>query len=251
VLVKAPAANEQLCSAWQQTHDPKIRDKLTRRNMGLVGKFAREHHRPEHYDDLVQEGCLGLLRAFDEWDPSHDVLLTTYAAWWIKAYQKRWCVLFHRIVKFGTTKTQRKMFSSLRRARIELESAGLEVNGENVARVLGLDVKRATESLARLSGSDVSLDPETTMLDGMKTEATAERDVIEAELMYLLLSEARAYRQGLSARERDIFDARFFEDDKATLQEIGDRYSISRERVRQIEARALQRLKIRVLARTG
>lgn len=241
--------NEELCSAWQRDRDPRVRDALVRLNIGLVGQCASKFRRPNHFDDLLQEGCIGLLRAFDRWDAARNVKVTSYAVWWIRAYQKRYLLTAHRIVAYGTTAAQRKLYSNFSSARAKLDASGIGATPESIARFLGLDVKRdrVEESIARLARSDASID-EAAWLGGT-TDATAEAELGEAELLQLLRAEVLAYREQLSPRDREIFDGRLVDENKKTLVSLGDDYGVSRERVRQIERRMLQRLKKRVLAK--
>lgn len=243
------ATNEELCADWQRDRDPRVRDALVRRNMGLVRQHANAFRRPDQFEDLVQEGCIGFLRALDKWDVSRQVKLTSYAVWWVRAYQRRYFLSIHRIVAFGTTAAQRKLYSHFSSLRSKLDASGIGTTPENVARFLGLDLKRdrVEECLGRLSNTDASIDAATWL--GEATDATAERDYSNAELLHLLRAEILAYREQLSPRERKIFDARLVDEDKKTLGALGERYGVSRERVRQLERRMLGRLTERVLAK--
>ena len=246
------ATNEELCAAWRRDADPRMRDRLVRLNMGLIRKLAGKFHRPEHFDDLVQEGCLGFMHAIDKWEPERGLKLSTYAVWWVRAYQRRYLLKTHRLVAFGTTAAQRKLYSHPA-ARAKLEASGLGATPENIARMLGLDVERdhVAEDLARLAAADSSFDADAWNRLHLQTEASAESALGDAELLQLFRAEVRAYRLQLRPRDRDVFDARFCREEPQTLEKIGERYGVSRERVRQLEKRHVERLRARVLAKVG
>ena len=250
-VLKKNATNEELCLAWQQDRDPRVRDLLVQRNLPFVKKAAGAFKRPNLYDDLVQEGCLGLLRAFDKWDSAKGIKVMTYASWWIKAYQKHYFIPNRCIVAYGTTMAQRKIYSHFSSVRAKLDASGLGATPENIAKLLGLDIKkdRVEESVNRLAANDCAFDKETWHL---KTDAaTAEDKVVELQLLALLRAEISIYRRQLKPRDRHIFDKRLIDEDTVKLQDLADQYGISRERTRQIEQRTLRGLKKRMLAKHG
>lgn len=250
--MQGDATNEELCAAWRRDGNPRVRDKLMRLNLSLIRKISSKYHHPEHFDDLLQEGCLGFMHAIDKWDPERKIKLSTYAVWWVRAYQRRYLIRMHRIVTFGTTAAQRKLYAHPA-ARAKLEASGLGATPENIARMLGLDLKRdhVAEDLARLAAHDTSVDADAWNRLHLQTESSAENDLGEAEVLQLFRDEVRAYRQQLRPRDRDVFDSRFVCEEPQTLEQISERYDISRERVRQLEKRTVERLRARVMAKVG
>jgi len=129
----------ELAVEYGRTHDPKIARKLVTANMKLVVKLAHEYSRAHrNLPDLIQEGKVGLVQAVEKYDPNRGVKLSSYAAWWIRAYMLRWLLQNARIVRLGTTATQRKLFFNLRKEKAKLERMGFSPTAANVAKAMKL-----------------------------------------------------------------------------------------------------------------
>ncbi|MCC6850593.1 MAG: RNA polymerase factor sigma-32 [Deltaproteobacteria bacterium] len=225
--------------------------KLVTGNLRLVVMIAREYQRSfRNLLDLVQEGNIGLMEAVKNFDPYRGVRFPSYAVWWIRAYVIRYVINNWRMVKLGTTQAQRKLFFNLQKEKDRLEREGFVAAPKLLADRLGVKEKEVVEMQQRLAASDFSVDTplregeDTTMLDVLRSDAdTVEEVVADAEFRRLVGARIREFGQTLKDKDRVIFDHRLLAEDPMTLQEIGDRYGISRERVRQIENRVKRKLR--------
>jgi len=203
--------------------------------------------------DMIQEGNIGLMQAVKRFDPTRGVKLSTYAAWWIRAYILRFILANWRLVKVGTTQAQRKIFFNLDREKRRLAAIGIEPTAAEIANQLNVDEDEVTEMDLRLAGRDASLDApinydegkQTTRLDLLPSQNMGPDTQLMEEQFHAIASEKiHSFRKTLSnPKEIAIFDDRFMSDEPLTLQEIGVRFGISRERVRQIEARLQSKLR--------
>jgi RNA polymerase sigma-32 factor len=207
--------------------------------------------------DLVQEGNIGLMKAVKRFDPDHGVRLVSFAVHWIRAEMHEFILRNWRIVKVATTKAQRKLFFNLRKSKKRLGWLNYE-EVQNVADALGVKPEVVLEMESRLSGQDIGFDLPPNADDEMPYVAPAaylesktadpQRE-IEAEnwtdhnnsLLYAGLDE-------LDDRSQDIIRSRWLQDDKMTLQELADRYGVSAERIRQLEANALRKMRASITA---
>ncbi len=225
--------------------------KLVTGNLRLVVMIAREYQRSfRNLLDLVQEGNIGLMEAVKNFDPYRGVRFPSYAVWWIRAYIIRYVINNWRMVKLGTTQAQRKLFFNLQKEKDRLEAEGFVAGPKLLADRLGVKEKEIVEMQQRLGASDLSVDmplregEESTLLDVLQSgAATAEQAVADAEFRSQVSERIREFGATLKDKDRVIFDHRLLAEDPLTLQEIGDRYGISRERVRQIENRVKRKLK--------
>ena len=244
-----------LASEYVKTGDPKIARRLITANLRLVVKIAHEYKRAyRNLLDLVQEGNLGLLQAVQKYDPHRGVKLSSYAAWWIRAYMLKFILNNWRLVKIGTTQAQRKLFFNLSKEREKLEGAGFVATSKLLAERMNVPEQEVTDMQLRLAASETSLDAPVGRDDeGGRTQiemlesANASRPDVTAEsdeFRGLLREKLQAFESTLSGREQTLFHERLMSDQPLTLQEVGERYQISRERARQIEARLLGRLKV-------
>ncbi len=223
-------------------------------NLRLVVKIAYEYARTGiHVLDLIQEGNVGLLQAVKEYDPYRGVKLSSYASYWIKAYIRAFILKNWSLVKMGTTRSQRLLFYRLQKEKSKLEAMGIAPQTKLLAERLNVREKDVVEMSQRLSGKDVSLnaplragDESTTdtMLQmirdtGEATDEKLARQEVESEFHDRLNS----FERTLAGKELLIFRERMRAEEPKTLQEIGDTYGITRERVRQIEVRVLEKLK--------
>jgi RNA polymerase sigma-32 factor len=237
--------DEQLVLArrYWRTHERKLEERLMRSQIRLVMKLARQLGRPRDRDDLVQEGCLGVLQAIRHFEPKRGVRLSTYAAWWIRAYQLRWLVANHRLVRVGKTALQRRAFFEGRALRRRLTTAGLNAAPDELARRLRVDPERLARDLSCIDAREVDMDF-SLPLEGDDAEA----QLGAAETTKVVADEVRHFVAGLDGRSRKIVSARWLDEKPATLREMGRRLGVSRERVRQLEGRLLAELKERLPA---
>jgi RNA polymerase sigma-32 factor len=204
--------------------------------------------------DLVQEGNLGLMKAVKRFDPDRGVRLVSFAVHWIRAEIHGFVLRNWRIVKVATTKAQRKLFFNLRGAKKRLGWLGSD-EVEGVAKTLNVDSATVVEMESRLSGHDVPLDPYPDSEHGDDSPSVAPSAYLQAAdadpgarleredwegLAYKRLSEAL---ECLDTRSRDILQRRWLQEEKPTLHELAAEYGVSAERIRQIEASAMKKLK--------
>ncbi len=244
----------ELAVRWVEDGDQDAARKLVTSNLRLVVKIAHEYRRAyQNLLDLVQEGNVGLLKAVQKFDPYRGVKLSTYSGWWIRAYILKYILNNWRLVKIGTTQNQRKLFFNLRKQRDALEAAGIEPSAENIANALDVSTKEVVEMERRMSSPDMSLDAPLGGEDGDGTRtrldmieddyADPEDNVDAAEFKSLMQSKLVAFGSGLEGREQEIFSDRLMSEEPVTLQELGNRWGVSRERARQIEKRLILRLR--------
>jgi RNA polymerase sigma-32 factor len=223
-------------------------------NLRLVVKIAHEYKRTyQNLLDLVQEGNVGLIQAVKKFDPYRGVKLSTYSGWWIRAYILKFILNNWRLVKIGTTQNQRKLFFNLRKQRDKLIQAGVDPTPERIARELDVSESEVIEMDRRLSGPDVSLnaplagdegDTGRTRMDFIEDDTDDPSVEVEtAEFKDLLQEKLKEFGATLSGRELEIFRDRIVADEPLTLQELGDRWGVSRERARQLEKRMVLRLR--------
>ncbi len=234
--------------------DTQAARKLIEANLRLVVKIAYEYRRAhKNLLDLVQEGNIGLIQAVGKFDPYRGVKLSSYAAFWIRAYILKFILNNWRLVKIGTTQAQRKLFFNLRKEREKLEQLGFQPTSALLAEKLDVPEKEVVEMERRLAAPEASLDAPLgsgdddgarTRLDYLPSDDDRpDRAVAQSEFSQLLRGKLEAFAQTLEGREQTIFRERWLTEEPLTLQEIGDRYNVSRERARQLEKRMLDRLK--------
>jgi RNA polymerase sigma-32 factor len=221
-------------------------------NLRLVVKIALEFQRMwmQNLLDLIQEGNIGLMQAVRKFDPYKNVKFSYYASFWIKAYILKFIMDNWRLVKIGTTQGQRKLFFKLKKEKQKLIDQGFDPKPRLLSERLGVTEKEVIDMDQRLDGWDVSLDaPLTDDSDSEKMDfisydsESAEEKMAKKEMETLIQSKIEIFRKRMSKRENEIFDLRIFSDNPATLQEIGDRYGISRERVRQVEKNIINKMR--------
>jgi len=250
----------ELAVEYLKTHDPAIARKLVTSNLKLVVKLAHEYTRAHrNLLDLIQEGNVGLVQAIDKYDPYRNVKLSSYAAWWIRAYMLRYILQNARIVRLGTTATQRKLFFNLRKEKAKLERRGFVPSSANIARAMQLPEAEVVDMEQRLGAPDASLDAPIDREDNGRSrldliESLGTRPDLEAEDVEFrerLHEVLAAFGLRLKGRERQLFEQRLLTDQPRTLQELGDSFGISRERTRQLEMRLMARLKTYLTAQLG
>jgi RNA polymerase sigma-32 factor len=226
---------------------------LVTANLRLVVKIAYEYRRAhKQIPDLIQEGSIGLMQAVKKYDPYKGVKLSTYAAWWIRAYILRFILNNARLVKLGTTQAQRKLFFNLTKERARLSAMGIEPTPEAIGKRLNVPTEDVVQMERRLSAGDASLDaPARGAEDGapsriellVESGKRADDVLADAELSDLMHEKIGEFGKQLHGKEARIFEARMLADEPRTLQELGEEFGVSRERVRQLEKRVQQRLK--------
>jgi RNA polymerase sigma-32 factor len=230
--------------------------RLVTANLRLVVMIAREYQRAfKNLLDLIQEGNIGLMEAVKNFDPYRGIRFPSYAVWWIRAYIIRYVMNNWRLVKIGTTQAQRKLFFNLQKEKDRLEREGFVAGPKLLAQRLDVKESEVIEMEQRLSARDLSIDTptddgdETTMLDYLPSKTpNTEEAVAEAETRELISRKVKEFGETLTGKDKVIFEGRLMAEQPLTLQDIGERYGISRERVRQIESRIKKKLKAHLLA---
>ncbi len=226
--------------------------RLVTSNLRLVVKIAMEFQRVwmQNLLDLIQEGNIGLMQAVQKFDPYKGVRFSYYASFWIKAYILKFIMDNWRLVKIGTTQAQRKLFFRLKKEKQKLIAEGFDPKPRLLSERLGVTEQEVTDMDQRLDGWEVSLDAP--IKEGSENERSgfiateqlsAETQVAKKEMEAILREKIAAFKESLNEREMDILQKRVLSDTPATLQEIGERYGVSRERVRQIENNMIKRMK--------
>jgi RNA polymerase sigma-32 factor len=231
--------------------DPEDAYRLVTANLRLVVKIAFEFARAtKNALDLIQEGNVGLMEAVKNFDPEHGVRFPSYAVWWVRAYIYRYLINNSRLVKIGTTQAQRKLFFNLRKETERLEREGFKPQPLLLAHRMGVKESEVREMQERMGQSEVSLDQpagaseETRLLDVIPDAGhNPETETADREWRDFAHDKVEQFAATLDGKELEIFNARLLAEDPETLQEIGARFGISRERVRQIETRLKRRLK--------
>lgn len=243
----------ELATAYVKTGDVNAAARLVTANLRLVVKIAYEYRRAyRNMMDLIQEGNIGLMQAVKRYDPYRGVKLSSYAAWWIRAYMLRYMLNNWRMVKLGTTQAQRKLFFNLNKEKARLSAMGIEPSPAEIAQRLSVDEKEVIEMDRRLSRGDASLD--SPVGDGDNSSVARvellssgspgpEQDTQSAQLNEILRDELSRFRKTLAGKDAIIFDKRMVAEDPLTLQELGDEFGVSRERVRQLESRISGKLR--------
>ena len=251
----APITREEehaLAVRWIEEGDVEAAKQLVVANLRLVVKIAMEYRRAwTNTLDLVQEGNVGLMEAVQRFDPYQGVKLSSYAVYWIRAYILKYILDNMRSVRLGTTRASRKLFFRLNKEKRELERLGYEAEPKLLAERLDVTEEDVTDMEARLSRPDVSFDApvfrdepdgatfgDRVAAPGISSEAS----VGARELREVFLGKVEAFAATLDERDLQILRERILAEEPLTLAELGDRFEVTRERVRQLEGQALSRL---------
>ncbi|GGW21118.1 RNA polymerase sigma factor RpoH [Gemmobacter lanyuensis] len=255
-----PEEEYMLAKAWVDHEDPKAAHRLVTSHLRLAAKIAmgyRGYGLPQA--EVISEANVGLMQAVKRFDPDKGFRLATYAMWWIRAAIQEYILRSWSLVKLGTTSAQKKLFFNLRKAKAKLGALEEgDLRPENVAQIardLSVSEDEVIDMNRRLSGSDASLnatvgsdgDSSTQWQDWLEDEdsdqagAYEERDELDARRG--LLAQAMTV---LNDRERDILVQRRLAEEPVTLEDLSESYGVSRERIRQIEVRAFEKLQARM-----
>jgi RNA polymerase sigma-32 factor len=250
----------ELALLYRETGDSKAAELLVTSNLRFVVKVAAEYSRfGAKLIDLIQEGNVGLMHAVREFNPYKGVRLITYAVWWIRGYIQEYLMRQYSMVRIGTTQNQRKLFYRLQKERDLLNSMGHSPDVKLLAGRLGVTEEEVETMTKRLSGRDVSLNTPldngssaSSLLDfEQSTDEAVDETLGHLEEMKVLKDNLEKIRKTLNPKETYILENRLLADDPMTLQEIGEHYKVTREAVRQLEARLIQKIRVAVTASLG
>lgn len=234
----------ELAVRYHQKQDQQAGYKLVLANLRLVVMIAREYQKNvQNVLDLVQEGNIGLLEAVKQYDPFRGIRFPSYAVYWIRAYMLRHLINNIRLVKVGTTQAQRKLFFNLQKEKERLESEGFVPEAKLLAERLKVKESEVLEMEQRLALPDLSVDArfksaeESGDLHGVlpDTKANQEEVVLREQFSESVRATIEEFKKKLGEKERAVVDYRLLCEEPLTLQEIADRFDLSRERIRQIE----------------
>ena len=226
--------------------------KLIVSNLRVSVAIAKEYaHTGADQMDLIQEGNVGLMQAMKKFDVSRNVRFYAYAAWWVRAYILRYLLQSHRLVKIGTTQEQRKLFYNLKKEKAKLEREGFVPDAKLIADRLHVRERDVLEMDQRLGSWELSLDQplskdkeEGTLLDLLPAPIPrVDEALAQKELKSVFRKKLGEFSKTLDERDEDILRNRLLSETPLTLEEIGRKYSITKERSRQLEARIIKRLR--------
>ena len=247
-----------LAKAWKNQGDLKAAHKLVTSHLRLVAKIAsgyRGYGLP--LSDLISEGNIGMMHAVKRFEPAKVFRLATYAMWWIKASIQEYILRSWSLVKIGTTAAQKKLFFNLKKIKSKIsaiEDGDLTPDQvDKIATELSVPHKEVISMNRRISGSDYSLNSPVTddssgewqdwLEDDTQNQEASFADTEEYLIKKNILSDSLEY---LNERERDIISERQLSENPLTLEELSNRYGVSRERIRQIEAKAFEKLQTKM-----
>jgi len=241
----------EVAKHYAKHHDKESAQKLAVSNLRLVIKIAMEYSRAFHnLLDLIQEGNIGLLRAVQKYDANKGTKFSYYASWWIRAYILKYVIDNFRLVKIGTTQAQKKLFYNLVKEKRKMEAMGFKPESRQLSERLEVKEKDIIEMEQRMGAGDLSLDAPTAGLDGKlnidlfsTNETPLDQQVEDDELKNKLFAHLEEFTSSLKEKEKKIFQERLYAEVPKTLQDIANDYGITRERVRQLEERVVEKLK--------
>ncbi|PWU14605.1 MAG: RNA polymerase subunit sigma [Bdellovibrio sp.] len=243
-----------LAKRYFETKDPAAAQALVTSNLRFVVKVAAEYAKfGARMIDLIQEGNMGLMHAVREFNPYKGVRLITYAVWWIRGYIQEYMLKQYSMVKIATTTNQKRLFYRLQKEKQALDAMGEEPTPALISQRMGIPEDEVKLMEQRLSSRDVSLDqpldPDSpARLSDLHRaeEVSLDERLAHNEEIAILKEKIEELRPELSSREKIILEERLLSDEPLTLQEIGDKYGITREAVRQMETRVMRKLKEKV-----
>lgn len=246
----------KIAKRYHETKDPKDAEILVTSNLRFVVKVAADYSQfGSKLIDLIQEGNIGLMHAVKEFNPYKGARLITYAVWWIKGYIHDYLMKQHSMVKIGTTHNQRKLFYNLEKEKAKIDQMGIDPTVKLLSDRLGVPEKDVQIMESRLGNKDVSLDApigdddSASLLDFKASDAPEiDEQLIEHESISQLNDAIASIRNELSDKELYILETRLLNDEPKKLQEIGSEWGVTREAVRQMEARLMQKIKRQLIA---
>ncbi len=236
----------------QEKKDQEAAFRLTSANLRLVVKIAMTFQRRwmRNVLDLIQEGNVGLMKAVQKFDPEKGIRFSYYASFWIKAYILKFIMDNWRMVKVGTTQAQRKLFYNLGKERQRLEAQGITPDSMTLSSNLNVSENEIVEMGQRLGQNDLSLDMRLgdddsfTALDFIPALGpSVDTELAQEEMHGLLHDQLKKIKPTLNEKEKAILAERLLAETPITLRELGEKYGITRERVRQIESKLLQKIR--------
>jgi RNA polymerase sigma-32 factor len=237
-----------------ETGDIEVAKKLVLANLRLVVKIALEYRSSyKNVMDLIQEGNIGLMKAVSKYDSSKGAKLSYYASWWIRSYILKFILDNFRLVRIGTTAEQKKLFYNLMREKQRLMSMGHAVDVKLLSENLGVSEKAVIEMDQRLGtwGQEISLDKPLDEESGQtlndligSNEDGPEVQLADLQNLEILKEHLGDFMKELKPRDQEIFQKRLLSEIPESLQSIADQYGVSRERIRQVEERLIQQLKV-------
>lgn len=241
----------QLAVQYKEEGNQEASHLLVSSHLLLVVKMAMVYRQTYHnVMDLIQEGNIGLLEAIKRFDPYRGLRFSTYAAWWIRAYILKFILDNWKLVRVGTSNARRKLFYNLKKEKQRLEEEGNGYETKLLAKRLNVKENDVIDLDNYLSSDDLSLDApqdhdsNRTHLERFFTQdSPLDEKLVDQEFETLFWEKIQHFAESLSLRDRYILDQRMIAETPATLQEIGDRYQITREAIRQAEKKLLKRLK--------
>jgi RNA polymerase sigma-32 factor len=258
-----PEEERDYAVRYQETGDKEAAERLVTSNLRLVIKIAFQYHRQwANVLDLIQEGNVGLVEALSRYDPSREIRFSSYAQYWIRAMILRFLLDNFRLVRLGTTRAGRQLFFQLQKERERLAQAGIDPSAKRIAENLGVTEKDVHDVDQHMRSPAMSLhapmgdgDDKRSLSDVVpETEPDdPEGNAADAEFSTLFRERLRAFADAeiRDDRERVIWEERLLASDPVSLAVLGDRFGVSKERVRQVEARLKKRLKAYVEERFG
>jgi RNA polymerase sigma-32 factor len=244
-----------LAKKYYESKDPAAAEALVKANLRFVVKVAAEYSKfGSKMIDLIQEGNVGLMHAVREFNPYKGARLITYAVWWIRGYIQEFMMRQYSMVRIGTTQNQRKLFYKLKKEKEALDAMGIEPSMQLLSSRLGIPEDEVRDMAQRMSGRDLSLDRPLDDESGANlgdmqknhSDQPLDEQLANAEQLAMLTEKINEIRPDLSDREKIILDERILNDDPLTLQEIGEKYGITREAVRQMEQRLMKKIKAKM-----
>jgi len=254
---------QRLAREFRQDGNTRAAHRLVTANLRFVVKVAYEYRSYGfRMADLIQEGNIGLMKAVQKFDPDKGIRLISYAVWWIRAYIQNYILKSWSLVKLGTTQAQRKLFFSLARTKRELDKLSSEHGADSdgrdtskIAKKLRVKPAEVEEMEQRMDGRDLSLDAPLgddggySHIDFVADRAAAQDEELSgAEEQVMVASKVTAALSRLDQRERYIIEQRIMSERPLTLKELGEHFGFSRERARQLEIRAKEKLKQELVA---
>jgi RNA polymerase sigma-32 factor len=232
-------------------HNVEAKNRLITSNLRLVVKITMEYRRAyAQLLDLIQEGNAGLVQAVNRFNPYKGVKLSTYSAWWIKAYILKFLMDNKSLVRIGTTDAQRKLFFRLKSEAEKLYAINQRFDAKLLAEKIGVEESEVVEMQQRLSKQDLSLNTpigdkgEDTKISLLQSLEESALNVLEhKEVIKILKKAIPEVEKDLNERDKFILNSRILSEEPITLQEVGDKYNVTRERARQLEARIVEKIK--------